>query len=470
LVDKNSYSSVFSTESGKAVLEGVEHAISEYRMDKIFGSGIAVGFSGGADSVMLLLSLYHLKEKYGYSLTAVHVNHSIRGDEALRDEKFAEAFAHALGIPFIKHTADVPQIAKSLGKGLEEAAREVRYAFFESVISENACITSIATAHNSTDNLETLIFNLMRGTGLSGLCGIAPVRGNIVRPLIFVSKETIVKALDEAKIEYVTDSTNFSVEYSRNYIRHTVLPTLKALTPSPEDAVKKVIRNLKVDADYINGIAGTFFANNIKEGRIQLSQLASLHDAPLTRVLSLMIKAHTDAMAEQTHLRKVISLIRRGGAFSYDLPGRVSFVSNGNDCFLCQKDEKKQPLTIKKTYLKHGITVFEEHGFAIGISDDKNDVFSSNVYKISIQARIAFDIINEGVYVRSKEEGDSYNYGGITRKLKRLFTDKKIPQSLRGSIPVICDTKGIVWVPGFGIRDDAKAGDKYAFITVYKKL
>lgn len=470
MVDKNSYNAVFSTESGRVVLEEVERAIAEYRMDKIFGRGIAVGFSGGADSVMLLLSLNYLKDKYGYNLTAVHINHSIRGAEALRDEKFAEEFASALGVPFIKHTADVPQIAKSLGKGLEEAARDVRYSFFDSVVSENASLSSVATAHNSTDNLETLIFNLMRGSGLSGLCGISPVRGNIVRPLIFVSKEAILAALNDSGIEYVTDSTNFSVEYSRNYIRHTVLPTLKKLNASPEDAAKKAIQNLKVDADYINGIADAFFVNNIKEGKITLKQLKALHDALLVRVISLMIKAITDAMAEQTHLKKIMSLIRRGGAFSYDLPGSVSFVCNGQNCFLCEKNAIKQVLTIDKTYLKYGITVFEEHGFAIGVSDDKNDVSSSNVYKISIQERIASDIINEGIYVRSKEEGDSYNYGGMTRKLKKLFNDKKIPKGERVSIPVICDNQGIVWVPGFGVRDDAKAREKFAFITVYKKL
>ena len=180
---------------------------------------VTVALSGGADSVSLLHILYELRDELGITLSAAHLNHMIRGDEALRDENFARQECEKLGIPFFCERADVPKYAKEHRVSTELAAREIRYEFLSNV-SDGL----IATAHTASDNIETIIFNLARGTGLKGLCGIPPVRENIIRPLIFCTREEIEAYCSANRLSYVTDSTNLSDDYSRNKIRHTIVP------------------------------------------------------------------------------------------------------------------------------------------------------------------------------------------------------------------------------------------------------
>ena len=230
------------------------NAVIDCNMAHLLEKGVILGFSGGADSVFLLcfLSEYRRREGKDFPIVACHVNHMIRGEEALRDMEFSRDFASALGIEFVSVNCDVPTLAKERGCGLEEAARDARYATFEELNSKSGGSYCIALAHNASDNLETVIFNMMRGAGLNGMCGILPVRGNIVRPLIKISKRDILKALLEAELPYVIDSTNMSVDYTRNYIRHKIVPELSHLNASPEDAVSRLTESLSLDNDYLS--------------------------------------------------------------------------------------------------------------------------------------------------------------------------------------------------------------------------
>lgn len=460
---------LLDSELGKNVECKVRLAIAENNMLSFLKKGVAIGLSGGADSILLLIILRKLKNEFNFNLKALHVNHMIRGESADNDEKFSKAFSEALGIEFESIKVDVPYFASQNKIGTEEAARKIRYNYFADVLSKEENLGVIATAHNSTDNLETFIFNLMRGSGIHGLCSIAPVRDNIVRPLIYVSKEEILKLLSDGNIPFVTDETNFSVEYTRNYIRHEILPKLRHLTPHPEDMANKAISNLRSDADYISSIADNFYSDNVIDSKLDASKLSGLHPAIFSRVIRIMCKEYGALTPEKIHVDKIYELVCKGGDFSIDIPGNVSFFKKGALCYIGEKEKAIQPHCFEYE-LTDEFNEIPALNIAIAITSEKEKDFSSNVYKFSIKAKLSSAIIVGSLSVRNKRDGDAYFYGGMTRKLKKLFSDKKIPISVREKIPVIADKKGIVWVPGFGVRDDAPEQKTNMWIAIYKRI
>jgi len=460
---------LFDSELGRSVESKVRKAVFENGMLTLLKGGIAVGFSGGADSVLLLIILRKMQKELGFTLKALHVNHMIRGNSADSDEAFSKEFADALLIEYGSLRIDVPAFAKENKLGIEEAARKIRYDYFEKVISEDTRLSAIATAHNSTDNLETFIFNLMRGSGTLGLSGIAPVRDNIIRPLIYVSKEDVLNLLTSAQIPFVTDETNFSVEYTRNYIRHEILPKFKRLTPHPEDMSTKAISNLRSDAEYLSSVAESFYCSNVENGKISVSKLWELHPSVFARVIRIMCKKHGSPMPEKVHIDKIFELIKKGGSFEVDIPGNVSFSSKNSFCYIDSKKTANNSHTFEYM-LKEGFNEIPELNIGIAATSDPGIDFSSNVYKISIQVNLRSAIIIGGLSVRTRKDGDSYYYGGMTRKVKKLFCDKKIPIDVRNKTPIITDEKGIVWIPGFGVRDDFPENKTNKWITIYEKV
>lgn len=454
---------IFDSQKGRRIYDEAVRAIREHGMQKLLEGGVILGLSGGADSVLLLHFLIEYREKSNaeFKILPVHVNHGIRGEEALADELFSKKAAEALGLEFIALHVDVPAYAENNALGIEEAARKLRYDGFNELIRVRSDVSCIAVAHNSDDNFETLLFNLVRGAGTHGLSGIAPVRDNIVRPLIYVSKVEIQALLQEKKIEYVTDSTNFSIDYTRNYIRHEIVPRLKRINSEPQASINRMCSALRADDSYINSVAEKFISENYINGTFDNSALAALHAAVFARVIMLSAKEKGITRLEFVHIEKVRALLRVKENFRVSLPERFEFISELGRSRIARTAK----CNIGCVPLKMGENHFPAFNSVIILSDHALDEFSLNVYKISIQAAVPFDIINNGLFVRSKNDGDSYFYGGITHKLKKLFNDRKIPPSLRGSVPVFCDERGIVWVPGFGIRADS-AQDKRLYIAI----
>ena len=184
---------LFKTEAGEHVYSEFLRAVREFDLEKRIADGVAVGFSGGADSITLLLALRKFSSDNNFGrICAVHVNHMIRGAEADRDEAFSRQFCESIGVEFISVRRDVPAYAKKNSLGLEEAARNIRYSIFTELLEGRNDLSCVAVAHNATDNLETVIFNMMRGAGTRGIAGIAPVRDSVIRPLIFVPKRDIL--------------------------------------------------------------------------------------------------------------------------------------------------------------------------------------------------------------------------------------------------------------------------------------
>ncbi len=470
MIDKNSLilstENVFLSELGSSVISEIEAHLNAYSMLEYIKNGVAVGLSGGADSVLLLIFLVNLRKRFSFALKAIHINHMIRGDEADRDEAFCFELCSALNVEFVSVKRDIPALSKESKCGLEEAARNVRYKEFRALVEADKDIGTIATAHNATDNLETFLFNMLRGSGLSGLCGIAPIKGNIIRPLLTLPKSKISSLLAEANIPFVTDSTNFSCEYSRNYIRNEILPKLSRLSPSAENACTRAIENLRNDRDYLEGLAEDFLKNNYRDGAIDTETLTSAPLSIFARAIRRMSENITDRLPEKTHIDNIRALLLRSRHFEVDLPGEVAFFCRGNKCFISKKNTLPRFEGVR--ILCDGVNTIAELGIDVFLSDTK-EISSSNVYNFSIQADLSSAIILGEIRVRTRKNGDSYFYGGIHRKVKKLMNDKKIPPEKRDRIPVFFDDKGILWIPGFGVRDDSPSEKKHKWITVYEK-
>ena len=455
----NKIERLFSEEKG--ILKEIERAVSDFGMKERIKKGVLLGLSGGADSVLLLLYLVHLRRNDGFPLLAVHVNHGIRAEEAKRDELFSGELCKSLGVEFLSYTADVPKLAKEWGMGTEEAARKLRYSFFEKIVSEREDISAIAVAHNADDNFETVIMNMIRGSGTRGLAGISPVRDNIVRPLIYLRKKEITDALNNAGVDFVTDSTNESDDYTRNYIRHNLTPVLEKEFSNPIAGVTRMCKNLREDDECLSSMA-TDFVNCHTDGIVKKCELLSLKSAVLFRVLALLARTAGATSFERVHFDAISERLTKNGDFSISIPGAFFVLKGENAGFFKNLPQENENFLYPVSY---GATRIDEKNALVEITKNKADFFP-NVHNKSTQASLKSAIIVGDLFIRNKLSGDTCYFRGMTHKLKKLFNDRKIPTELRASIPVLCDEKGVVWIPGFGVRDDGGDEELYVRISV----
>ncbi len=431
--------------------------VSRYGMLKE-GSSILVGFSGGADSSLLLALL---SQTNCITVAAAHLNHGIRGEEAIRDEYFCRRFCDENNITLYVKRVDIPKISKENCLGIEEAARNERYAFFNEICSDHG-YDIIATAHNADDNLETVLMHLVRGTGLEGLCGIPPIRDNIIRPLILYTKEEIYDGCRELGVPFIIDSTNNDTAYRRNFLRCDVIPKLKDLNPSLCENVNGTIEILRKDALYLSELA---VVHSVNEGRMVLS---SLPDSILSRVL-LNAMRDFGITVERARINEMIAAIRsRSAHISLSLGGAI-FVCD-RDLIYFEKDKKDVSYSFT---LKQGLTVIDDKT-AIGVysSDQEveNDINNiKNVYKLSIQAKISSAKINCNTVIRSRRNGDIYKQGGLTKKVKKMIQSLKLPKSETDILPFIESGGEILYIPYFKPSDAAKPDGKNDLTVIYFK-
>lgn len=232
-----------------AFTEKVKKAVNDFEM---FGHGcaVAVALSGGADSVSLLCALKALEGELGITLSACHLNHGMRGEESDADMRFCEELCARLGVPLFAEKINVAEFRRKHESG-EECARRIRYDFFDGTLARLGEGARLATAHNSNDCAETVLLNLMRGTGLKGLCGIPPVRGSIVRPLIYCTRAEVEDYLASIGEGFVTDRTNLSDDYTRNKVRHLILPEMLKINGALFDGMTRMTASLREDSDYL---------------------------------------------------------------------------------------------------------------------------------------------------------------------------------------------------------------------------
>ena len=279
---------------------------------------VLLGLSGGADSVSLLEML----RMCGTDVTCVHVNHLIRGEEADRDERFCRELGERTGVRVICVKADVPASAAAGGEGLEEAARRIRYGVFDRIMSEEG-IAFLATAHNADDNAETALFNIIRGSGARGACGIPEYRrcanGYVIRPLLRVPKDEILSFCAARGLEYVTDSTNYDVAYSRNRIRSKVIPELKTINASAIGAFSRFTSSLTRDCDYLDSLAEEYIASH---DPADSRSLAGAGAAVASRAIAILAR-RAGARPEKRHVDAILAAAAADADISLTLPGSV---------------------------------------------------------------------------------------------------------------------------------------------------
>jgi len=403
------------------------------------GDSVIVALSGGADSVALLLVL---NEIGFYHLSAAHVNHSLRGGEADADEAFCRKLCAALDIPIYCRAYDIPALAAQKKQSVELCAREARYAFLEEVAEKDNSM--IAAAHHAGDNTETLIMNICRGTGLSGLCGIPIRRGRIIRPFLTATREEILEYLSQKNQPYRTDATNGSLDYTRNAVRHTVAAPLYKLYPTLDRSVSRLTQNLREDVEYIEHEADRVY-NEYNTGKIDIKDISELPAALKKRALLRIAADFGKNTLYETQLGELLRLCdNRQGIVS--LRGDIAVTAENGRIVLYQAGNHapREPVAVKL-----GETALWDGYFAMV----QNKPFNINSNKINNSAHFgAFscDILNGSAFFRTRREGDTVYLPGrhIHKPLKKLFNEMKLSANRRGGIPVI-DYKGeVIWVYG----------------------
>ncbi len=421
--------------------------------------GVLAALSGGPDSVALLHLLLAYAAGRGVPLRAAHVNHLLRGEESERDEAFCRALCKKLGVPLDVLREDAAAKAKREKKGIEEAARDLRYAYFDELLCRYPELDRVATAHTATDNAETLLFRLSRGAGLTGLCGIPPRRGHIIRPMILMTREDVLAYCERESLAYVTDGSNADPAYARNRIRLRVLPELSSLFGDFSAAASRTALLLRQDEAFLDGEAGKLLsAARAGGGVYDAALLASAPPALSARALRAAVKEAGGRAPEAEHILALQKMLAGGGVcWTLSLPGAAVSRDRDRLTFLPRAPEPPAPYALPLSEGKNPLPDGDGAVWLFSGGAQKETEKLKNVYKILIYADLDRDTIKGSLSARSRREGDGYRFGGMFRKLKKLYGDAKLPQNERALRPLVCDGDGILWAPGFPVREGSAA-------------
>ena len=440
--------------------------------------------SGGADSMCLLAVLADITKERGLALVAAHYNHKLRGDESDRDENLVRDYCAKIGIPFRSDSGDVKAFARAKGLGIEEAAREMRYAFFQLIAAQmhdtarQNCDTAlqgrdtarIVTAHTADDNAETILMNLVRGAGATGISGIPPKRGIIVRPMLRVSREEVIQYLSERSIQYAEDSTNSLDIYTRNKLRHNVIPILKEINPRFLDTAAVAAELASADDEFIVELADAFIAGLADQKTPEAAALAALPFAVSSRV----IRKLAAASLSHKHVESVLKLCHREGPpASLSLPGLTVYVEYGKVLFLKNDNSDSGQKGFEPIVLEYeavdgnaafdSIEIPQRNKAIFGLQISCKKVLCTQIHKSFTTFLFKKEDLCGKITVRPRREGDSIRLSAKSgaKTLKKLFIERRIPARKRASIPVIADDEGVLAVYGIGagIRAAPAEGD-----------
>ncbi|MBQ3531538.1 MAG: tRNA lysidine(34) synthetase TilS [Oscillospiraceae bacterium] len=445
-------------------IEAVKKVVEHHKMLENCG-GIVAAISGGCDSSVLFHVLWRLSTEMGFKIICAHINHNLRGSESDRDEAFVRSLCEKYGIECRVLSANVTEYAEKNHLSTEEAGRKLRYEFLEHCANELCENAKIATAHSLSDCAETYIFNSARGASLSGICGIPPVRGKIIRPLIEFSREQIEAYANEHGVDYVTDSTNLTDEYTRNKIRHGVIPVMKEINPGFEKAFLRLSKNLYESRDFIDSEAEKLLEKSKTEGGFDGKILKNAHPALKNRAAAMILENFGFSFDFERTLR----LAERFGNedFKEELSKNEYLVQKGGIVFKEAKTKKSPEISE---------TAFAEGEFLISPEKTAEILILSyeefkNSYKLNnfvLKDTFDFDKIKGNAVIRSRKEGDKADIHGGTKTLKKLFIEEKIPAETRNSVAVISDEEGVVWVEGLGAAKRARLSEKTVNVAAIK--
>lgn len=392
-----------------------------------------VGLSGGVDSVVLT----HILLRLGYNVKAVHCNFHLRGSESDRDEDFVRAFCKRAGIGLDVKDFDTEAFAKNKGISIEMAARELRYAYFEEKRSQygNA---AIFVAHHSDDSIETMLLNLIRGTGLAGLCGIKAVNGHVMRPLLCISRDDIENYAKENGLPYVTDSTNMQNDYMRNKIRNKLIPLLKEINPDVTKVLLTDIENFSGAYDVYKAFTEKQLREILQsDGKVSRLDISKLSEAPdKETLLHEWLKKHG---FNPSQTKQIASCKNAENGTTFQSRSHV-LRKEGGFWTLYEKEPGRDPGSISI----NDILKIEETNDTTIIKSKDTAVFDASKLQFPLS-------------VRKWQDGDRFNpigMGGKTKKVSDLLCDLKMPVREKDKVLVLLSRGQIAWV--IGIRPDER--------------
>lgn len=431
-----------------------EKAIEAIDDNKMFKSGDIVGVacSGGSDSMALLHFLNANRERFDIEVVAVHVNHNTR-DNDLRDQEFVSSYCRENGIRLYKFKVDALVIAHKKGETLEEACREGRYGIFES-LKQKQILDKLAIAHHQSDQAETVLMHILRGTGLNGASGMDFVRNDYyVRPFLSIQKTEIMQYIYENQVPYVEDETNHTNVFARNLLRNKILPDLRLVWPNVDQALVDFGEVCREDDKYINSMidySGILSSENMV--KIPLTYFV-YGNSVVARVLyhSFELLGVTSDI-ERKHIKLIVALAKNGiNGAKLDLPKECR-VYKEYEYLTIVRAKPKMVIDTQWPY-KLGVTKIADLGkIKIKRSYDKQPVLGMLLADA--------DKIPESAVWRIRKEGDIiHKFGGGTKSLKAYFIDKKVPQRLRDVTPVLAIDNTILAIAGVEISDNLKVTD-----------
>ncbi len=450
----------------KYILSSVPRTIESYKMIH-HGDSVLACVSGGADSIGMLHFLIGISDKYDLKIGIAHLNHMLRGEESFRDERFVINIAKENNLPIFTAREDISAYKKKYKMSIEEAGRKARYDFFDKIAKKNG-FDKIATAHHKDDNAELLLMRIIRGCGISGLCGIPPVRENkYIRPFIETEKSAIIDYVHANNLSYMEDKTNSDTEFTRNRIRCELIPLLKS-SYNPE--IINSLANLasiaseeeKWSKEKIESLLDEITIETKKEKIVlNIEKFRAITTGGKRRVLRSAI-AHIKKNLKKIsiiHIDSIIDLADSKADYaSVNLPDNIYVSKETGKLIVSDKIDNdidhyeyklNQPCAIKikeaNRIIKFSIADLPEH-------------FEKNEKKGFRTAWFDAEKINFPLTIRSYQNGDRFTPMGLfgSQKLKKFFNTAKVDIKKRRLCPVVLSKGKIIWIAGFRIDDSVK--------------
>lgn len=422
------------------------------KQNNLFKNGeiIGVGCSGGSDSIALLHFLAQNQEKFDIEVVAIHVDHGIRENSYL-DADFVKEKARELGVRYYKFRVDAPKVAKEKNLSIETAAREVRYGVFKSLVQKGV-VDKIALAHHVSDQAETILMHIFRGSGTAGAKGMSPTsEGIYIRPLLNTTKEEIIDYLNQNHLDYVDDETNVDTSYNRNFVRHVIMKDIKSRWPNAEQAIVNFAKAVKEDDDYIQK---QVYADAImqEEKLVKIPTSYFIFDnALVSRVIFKAVKMLGITQdIEKKHVEAIKQLAQGESGKRVFLPFEAIAVREYD--YITIYDRRREEVKFEEP-LKSG--EFDVPGLGKMIVKRVKD-FALEEGQILLDYR---KVPKDAVW-RFRQEGDVFTkFGGGTKKLKSFMIDKKIPSRIRDYIPVLAYGNEVFAIAGYEISEKVKVED-----------
>ena len=405
------------------------------------GDSVIAALSGGADSVALLHFLYSIKEQYDLTLYAAHLHHGIRGDEAQRDENFCKILCEKYNIPLFCRHRDIPALARERGISEELCGRQERYAFFEELAETHNA--KIALAHTASDNVETLLFNLSRGSSLNGACAIVQKRGNIIRPLLSCTRAEIEAYCDAHHLSFMTDSTNLSDDYTRNKIRHHAVPVLRELNPDLEGAVLRFSRDMSEVGAYLTRQAEKALSDAQSDYGYRAESLLGCDIAVLKAAMILLIKKY-NIMPTHQRVDLLLEILQNGGAVELDK----------SHTFVCDRGLLRMRTAA---------------GESFALAFDKPMRFSCDGEEYAVSADNSL-FENKSLTFRNRREGDSFSFQKrkIAKPLGKALREIDLPRERRDRVLCLCEDSVVLWCEPLGWSEQGKIYQQTQHLSIEK--